>query len=664
MMSHSPSRSWSFTRPHPEFALVVTLIAALASPGRAGAQAPTVTPGPFQATSDSLKAYAYPDWFRDAKLGIWAHWGPQSVPMFGDWYARQLYQQGHPQYKDHLEHFGHPSKTGYKDLIPLWKAEKWDPDRLMDLYKKAGARYFVSMGVHHDNFDLWNSTHHAWNAVKMGPHRDVVGDWQKAARKRGLKFGVSEHLGASFTWFQDSHRSDKTGPLAGVPYDGADPKYQDLYHPPAAADDTGWYSKDPRWQGEWFARIRDLVDQYQPDLLYTDGAHPFQNEVGLSLIAHLYNASAARHGGTPDVVYTCKEKSDGRWVEDLERGVMPGIRPHPWQTDTSIGDWFYNRTWKYRDAGWVITMLVDIVSKNGNLLINVVQRPDGSLDPQAEETLAEMASWIAINGEGIYGTRPWLIHGEGPIRARGGHFREDFAYSARDIRFTAKGDVLYAFAMGWPADGKLLIRSLGRYPGVTGRIDEVTLLGHGGPLRFNHDEAGLAVDLPATAPCRYAVALKIRGADLRGFKPELAPSQSIVIAPDAAGKIALDADRAELHGDQIKVEEKMGKANIGFWDRPEDHASWKVKFPAAGKYRVAVTAATIAPDARVLLDVAGSTLSIAPENTGGWDVFHDSSAGTIDVPRAGELEVALRPAGRTNWRPINVRAVTLTPEGR
>ena len=166
-----------------------------------------------------------PDWFRDAKLGIWAHWGPQAVPMFGDWYARQLYMQGHPQYKDHLEHYGHPTKVGYKDIIPLWKAEKWDPDRLMGLYKKAGARYFVSMGVHHDNFDLWNSTHHKWNAVKMGPHRDVVGDWQKAAKKLGLRFGVSEHLGASFTWFQDSHRSDKTGPLAGVPYDGADPKY-------------------------------------------------------------------------------------------------------------------------------------------------------------------------------------------------------------------------------------------------------------------------------------------------------------------------------------------------------------------------------------------------------------------------------------------------------
>jgi len=484
-------------------------------------QEPAIAPGPFKPSAESLKQYQFPEWFRDAKLGIWAHWGPQAVPMFGDWYAKNLYIQGHAQYKDHLERFGHPTKAGYKDIIPLWKAEKWDPDRLMALYKKAGAHYFVSMGVHHDNFDLWNSTHQEWNAVKMGPHRDVVGDWQRAAKKQGLRFGVSEHLGASFTWFQDSHRSDKTGPFASVAYDGADPRYENLYHWPAAPDDKAWYTKDPRWHREWFRRIKDLVDQYQPDLLYTDGGVPFGNETGLSLIAHLYNSSISRGGGKPDVVYTCKQKSEGGWVEDLERGVMPGIRPYPWQTDTSIGDWYYNRTWKYRGADWVIHMLVDIVSKNGNLLMNVVQRPDGSLDPEAEKVLAEMASWIAINGEAIYGTRPWLVHGEGPVRAQGGHFKEDFAYTAKDLRFTSKGDqTLYVLALGWPDDRKLVIRALAKASGVTGKIDQVDLLGHPGPLKWTHDDAGLAVDLPDRKPCDYAVALKISGANLRGFKPE------------------------------------------------------------------------------------------------------------------------------------------------
>ena len=253
-----------------------------------------VAPGPFTGTRDSLTNYSCPDWFRDAKFGIWAHWGPQAVPMEGDWYARKMYQQGTPQYNDHLARWGHPSTNGWKDIIPLWKAENWDPEKLIELYKKAGAKYFVSMGSHHDDFFLWNSKLHKWNAVQVGPHRDVVGEWQAAAKKNGLPFGVSEHLGASFSWFQDSHKSDKTGPLAGVPYDGANSNNWDLYHFPAAPDDkSSWYTKDPRWQQQWYYEIKELVDNYHPDLLYSDGPVVFGNEVGLSQIANLYNLSAA-----------------------------------------------------------------------------------------------------------------------------------------------------------------------------------------------------------------------------------------------------------------------------------------------------------------------------------------------------------------------------------
>ena len=463
---------------------------------------------------ESLKQYKCPEWFRDAKFGIWAHWGPQAVPMVGDWYARRMYIEGDADYVDHLEDYGHPSQAGYKDIIPLWKAEKWNPDRLMALYKKAGARYFVSMGVHHDNFDLWNSQFHRWNAVKMGPHRDVVGTWQKAAKKQGLRFGVSEHLGASFTWFQPSHGADKTGPKAGVPYDGANPKYEDLYHPPAAPDDKDWYSKNAEWQQEWFSRITDLIDHYNLDLLYTDGGVPFGNQVGLSMIAHLYNNNRQCRGNL-QVVYTCKQKSEGRWVEDLERGVMPGINPNPWQTDTSIGDWYYNKNWKFRPVSWVIHMLVDIVSKNGNLLLNVVQRPDGSLDPEVEQMLRQLAAWNAVNGEAIFGTRPWRIYGEGAVQAAGGHFKEDFAYSNKDIRFTTKGHTLYAIAMGWPDDGRLVVRSLGKSsPVAEGEIQEVRLLGHDGKLPWSQSDEGLIVTLPEKKPCEYAFALKITGQKL------------------------------------------------------------------------------------------------------------------------------------------------------
>ena len=520
-------------------ALVATSVPLLAQlqPPAAIADMPSAG-GPFQPTLESLKQYQCPEWFRDAKFGIWAHWGPQAVPMDGDWYARGMYEQGKRQYAHHLANYGHPSTNGYKDIIPLWKAEKWDPDRLMALYKKAGARYFVSMGCHHDNFDLWNSRFHRWNAVSMGPKRDVVGDWQKAARKHGLRFGVSEHMGASFTWFQASHGADKTGPLAGVPYDGADPRYEDLYHPRAAADDKEWYSKDPRWHREWYQRISDLIGNYHLDLLYTDGAVPF-GDVGVNMIANLYNTDLRNRSRTaleplasrgaellcqqegkpsrhPQVVYTCKQKKpEGRWVQDIERGVMAQINPEPWQTDTSIGDWYYNRNWKFRPVSWVIQMLADIVSKNGNLLLNVVQRPDGSLDVEVEQMLAQLAAWNAVNGEAIFGTRPWRVYGEGAVQFTGGAFKEDFAYSARDIRFTTKGPTLYAIALGWPEDGRLTIKSLATRGGGKGnRIRRVELLGHKGKLSFTQSADGLIVTLPGQKPCEYAWALRITGTDL------------------------------------------------------------------------------------------------------------------------------------------------------
>jgi alpha-L-fucosidase len=309
-------------------------------------------------------------------------------------------------------------------------------------------------------------------------------------------------------------------------------------------------------------------------------------------------------------------------------------------------------------------MLVDIVSKNGNLLINVVQRPDGSLDPEAEQVLAEMARWIAINGEGIYETRPWLVHGEGPVRARGGHFREDFAYTEKDVRFTRKGEnTLYAFAMGWPTDGKLLIRSLSKFAGVTARIDAVSLLGCADPLKWSHEAEGLAVQLPDQKPCDYAVALKITGEGLLGFKPELAAPAVNPILPDATGSFRLSADDAELHGAQIKVEEKQGKSSIGYWDNASESASWKVNFKEAGKYKITASLAVIAGDAMAVLEVGGRSAEIKPAATGSWDTFAELEAGAIEVAQAGEQTVKLKARDAQSWKPINVRWIKLSRIG-
>jgi alpha-L-fucosidase len=427
-----------------------------------------------------------------------------------------MYEQGSGHNLYHLAHYGHPSVFGYKDIIPLWKAENWDPAKLMKLYKKAGAKYFVSMGSHHDNFFLWNSKLHRWNAAQMGPKKDVVGTWQREAKKNGLRFGVSEHLGASFTWFQASHGSDKTGPKAGVPYDGADPAYADLYHEKAAPDDHDWYSNNPKWQHEWYSEIKELVDNYHPDLLYSDGGVPFGNEVGLSMIAHFYNQDASRHDGKVDVVYNCKQHSGGRWVEDVERGGMSKVNDYPWQTDTSIGDWFYNRNWKYRPISWVVDTLVDVVSKNGNLLLNVVQRPDGQIDPEVEKMLGEMANWTAIHKEAIFGSRPWLVYGEGQANLKGGNFNEDADYTSQDIRFTTQGSTLYALSLAYPKDGHLLIRSLASTSDAhQNKISNVHLLGYHGKITWHQDQSGLVVDVPPSGPSPLTAGLRIEGRNLR-----------------------------------------------------------------------------------------------------------------------------------------------------
>ena len=234
----------------------------------------SILTGPFSPTWESLREYECPQWFGDAKFGIWAHWGPQCVPMCGDWYARRLYQPTDSAYHHHWRTYGHPSEFGYKDIVKLWRAERFDPEGLMDLYVAAGARYFVGQAVHHDNFDNWDSRHNPWNSVRVGPKANITALWQEAARKRGLPFGLSEHLGACFSWMRFSKGRDADGPYAGVPYDGNDPEFEDRYLPNQGEPDQ-WYTSNPFWHERWFLRIQDVIDQHEPDLLYSDGGVPF-----------------------------------------------------------------------------------------------------------------------------------------------------------------------------------------------------------------------------------------------------------------------------------------------------------------------------------------------------------------------------------------------------
>jgi alpha-L-fucosidase len=429
-----------------------------------------------------------------------------------------MYMQGHSQYKYHLEYYGHPSKFGYKDIIQLWKGERFDADRLVRLFKRAGAKYIVPMAMHHDNFDLWDSKHQEWNSVNMGPKKDIIGMWRATALEHNLRFGVTTHLARSYCWFQTSHGADSKGPLKGVPYDGRDPKYKGLYHQ-THGDTNKRYPLNPSkaWIQNWRDRIKDLVDQHRPDLLYFDGGVPF-GEAGLAVIAYFYNQNIQWHNGKLEAVMNLKNWPDGSHgeyrdracVQDLERGLLNDIRELPWQNDTSIGDWFWTDPPRYRSVDSIVDMLVDIVSKNGNLLMNVPPKADGTLDIEAIDILTKLGRWMDTNGKAIYATRPWTRYGEGPTTIKEGHFSDrKLKFTAQDIRFTTKGDTLYAIALDWPKDGLLTIKSLAAARDNPPAIKSVSLLGHNASLKWEHKNDALHVHLPAQKPGDYAFAFKI-----------------------------------------------------------------------------------------------------------------------------------------------------------
>ncbi len=537
---------------------MMTTLAGAAAAGRSPAApaAPQrkIAGGIFKPTWDSLKQYKAPDWFRDAKFGIWAHWSAQCVPEQGDWYARQMYIQGHPQYNYHVQHYGHPSKFGFMEVDNLWKAEKWDPEALIARYEKAGAKYFVSLANHHDNFDNYASTHHAWNSVKVGPKKDIVGTWAKVARNHGLRFGVTNHSAHSWHWFQTAYGYDPEGPQAGLRYDaytlkkedgkgkwweGLDP--QELYTGPNMVMPDGissiraaqqWHDQnDRKWTEEppaqnpkfvetWFLRCQELVDKYDPDLLYFDNTELPLGQAGLDIAAHYYNRNIGRRGKLEAVLNSKGLKPDhvGTMVLDIERGRADHILPDPWQTDTCIGEWHYRRSLfeqhRYKTTGTVIQTLADIVSKNGNLLLSIPLRGDGSIDEDESQFLAGLESWMPANGEAIFGTRPFTVYGEGAPDVQGsGNFNEGRvrAYTPKDIRFTTRGGVLYAIVLAWPDDAKVTIETLAQgrseYPKQVGRVE---LLGASGPLPFERHAGGLVVTLPAAKPNEFAYALKIQ----------------------------------------------------------------------------------------------------------------------------------------------------------
>ena len=459
--------------------------------------------GPFRASWESLETYTVPEWYQDAKFGIFIHWGVYSIPAFdNEWYPRNMYLKDNPVFKHHVETYGPQSQFGYKDFIPRFNAEKFDAHHWAELFRKAGAKYVVPVAEHHDGFPMYDCSFTEWSAAKMGPKRDVVGELAVAVRKQGLHFGASSHR-AEHWWFLNG----------GMTFDSdvKDPRYAGFYGP-AQPDKT---QPDKAYLDDWLARTAEIVEKYQPEVVWFDWwiEQPVFQPYLQRFAAYYYNRGAQWKRGVA-INYKLKTFPERAAVLDVERGQLDTLRPLFWQTDTSVSEksWGYIASDKFRTPDSLVDELVDIVSKNGCLLLNVGPKADGTIPAEAEKVLLEIGRWLTTNGEAIYSTRPWKVYGEGPTQVVGGSFKDTGSkpFTGEDIRFTAKGDTLYAIALAWPESDKLNIKSLAAGSALTQReIKTVELLGSKAKLKWTRSADGLSIELPAQKPCEHAFAFKI-----------------------------------------------------------------------------------------------------------------------------------------------------------
>jgi alpha-L-fucosidase len=470
--------------------------------------------GSYHPDWDSLSKYEIPQWFRDAKFGIFIHWGVYSVPAFAnEWYPRNMYIQGFDENKHQVATYGPLTKFGYKDFIPMFKAEHYDPKAWAELFRESGARYIVPVFEHHDGFAMYDSHLSDWTAMKMGPHRDLVGDLVAAARAQGLHVGASSHR-IEHDWFMDGGTK--------LDSDVRDPKYAGFYGPAhRAADDHGktylnfHAHLSPEYASDWLARNVEIVNQYHPDVMYFDWwINNPEVEPYLKRFAAYYYNQSLQQGPVGVIQYKYDAMRPHSAVLDIERGQLSDIRPEAWQTDTSISNqsWGYIAGDSFKSSEQIVQQLVDVVSKNGNLLLNVGPRSDGTIPDEAQQVLRDIGAWLRLNGEAIYDTHPWKTFGEGPTKVVEGAFHDtDTAgYTAEDFRFTAKGDVLYAIELKWPTGKETVIRSLNLDPSRPAvKVASVTLLGSAGDLHFEQRSGGLYIEIPSTAPAKYACVFRI-----------------------------------------------------------------------------------------------------------------------------------------------------------
>jgi len=469
--------------------------------------------GPFQPDWQSLANYQAPDWYRDAKFGIFIHWGLYSVPAYGnEWYPREMYLEGSSINKHHVATYGPLTQFGYKDFIPMFKAEHFDPQAWAKLFKDSGARYVVPVFEHHDGFAMYDSDLSDWTAKKMGPHRDLAGEIAMAVRAEGLHLGASSHR-IEHDWFLEGGRKQDS--------DVNDPKYAAFYGPahPRLGDDGAalaedWTYVSPAYAKDWVARNAEIVQKYHPDLIFFDWwiGQPSVRPYVAEFAAYYYNESSKR-GPVGIINSKLVDMQKTSAVLDIERGQLSSILPEAWQTDTSVSNksWGYIENDTFKTPEFIVQQLADVVSKNGNLLLNIGPRSDGTIPQPVQEVLLDVGAWLKVNGNAIYGTRPWTSFGEGPTKVEAGSFHDTQTkpYTAQDFRFTTNRETLYAIEMAWPKEGEAVIHTLSSDVVGARKVNSVSLLGASAELTFTQRADGLHIRVPAEAPGKYAYVYRI-----------------------------------------------------------------------------------------------------------------------------------------------------------
>jgi alpha-L-fucosidase len=607
----------------------------------------TIAKGPYKAEWESLKAHEEPEWFRDAKLGIYTHWGPITIatepaPALMEWYAREMYEPSSAAFKYHQSRFGDQKKVGYKDVIPSFEAEKFNADEWAELFAQAGARFAGPVAIHHDHYANWDSEITRWNSRAVGPKRDLTGELEKALRKRGLKLITTFHHGFAWRYYEPAYA-----------YDAGDPQWTDLYAEPHGPQDP----PSRRFLDTWVALVDEVLHKYRPDLIWFDFelGSVIPPEYQRRMFADAYNWAAAS-GREIGVAHKHREIHQHTGILDFERGREDRLTPYPWLTDTSVGPWFHHDVAQFKSVDELVDIFVDIVSKNGCMLLNVGPRADGTIPAKGKEILLGLGGWLKVNGEAIYGTRPWLVFGEGPTQMKGGAFSEETdrkGYAAGDLRFTRSrdGHALHVIALDWP-DRELVVNSMK----VDGAAPDarVELLGAGRIEHAVNAEKHLVLKVPALAPeqrpCDHAFTFR-----LTGFRISL--HESVLFSqPDA---IRLEPEKATLEGTQVRTQVNEGRPNIGFWDVASERVHWLVRIPRPGSYAVRVELSSAYGSSGLKLTAGEQLLSVEVPKTDGWFKPVLVPFGRVQFGKAGVYHLVLEPADPPHWRAVNVYGVQM-----